>query len=102
MRNVNGEELLDWMAVLTCGHVINAGSSMPASMGDPMCAQLQGGEMTCARCRTSRTVTKAGLWDQATWEQARDKRWQEEHLASLAHHLGRCPCDPAPEAARAA
>lgn len=110
MKNMNGDELLDWMAVLDCQHVERIGT-MPASMGDPMCARLMAGDgdarvrcTSCGQARRSiggahawaddpwRAVTYAGLWDWARWEQVRDERWRGEHLRSWAHAAGRCPC----------
>jgi hypothetical protein len=94
VKNTFGEELLDWMAVLDCKHVVML-HPMPASMGDPMCARRAGTTMTCEFCGRVRTVLSAGLWDWTVWERYRDERWREQHLKSLAHAQGWCPCDPA-------
>ena len=108
MLNMNGEELLDWMAVLECGHVERL-HQMPAHMGDQVCARLMnGGQERCSECGRRRrdvqryaedpwrAVTYAGLWDWARWEQVRDARWAEEHARSLAHAMGHCICAPEP------
>ena len=96
MINTYGEELLDWMAVLDCKHVVMLYQGMPASMADPACIRRVGGPMTCERCRQPRTVLKAGLWDWTVWEQYRDERWREQHLRSLGHAQGWCVCEPDP------
>jgi len=95
MRNVAGEELLDWMAVLDCKHVASL-HQMPASMGDTVCARLAGQTRVCDSCRAPRTVVRAGMWDWTVWEQMRDERNLEQHLVSLAHSMGWCLCEPEP------
>lgn len=95
MLNMNGEELLDWMAVLDCKHAVPLNCQMPASMGDPMCVRLPGQPMTCRHCNAGRTVVRAGLWDWTVWEEMRDERNLERHLVSLAHAQGWCLCEPA-------
>ena len=109
MKNMNGDELYDWMAVLDCKHVERL-HQMPAHMGDPMCARLMAdGYLRCTSCGQARrsvargaedpwrAVTYAGLWDWARWEQVRDERWREQHLRSLGHAMGWCPCAAAGE-----
>lgn len=112
MLNMNGEELLDWMAVLDCKHVVMLHPQMPASMGNPAALRMAGQQMTCEHCtaevartlpgyphfhrppyQVARTVLSAGLWDWTVWEQNRDERWREKHLKSLAHAQGWCPCE---------
>jgi hypothetical protein len=111
--NMLGEELLDWMAVLDCKHVVMLHPQMPASMGDPACLRRVGTTMTCEHCtaeaarasaewpyshrrpyQVTRTVLSAGLWDWTVWERYRDERWREQHLRSLAHTMGWCACEP--------
>jgi hypothetical protein len=99
MLNMAGEELLDWMVVLDCKHVVMLHPQMPASMGDLACKRRVGTTMTCEHCKVTRTVLSAGLWDWTVWEQYRDERWREQHLVSLAHQMGWCVCDPCPPAA---
>lgn len=91
MRNTFGEELLDWMAVLDCKHTPVL-CRMPAGFGEAVCARLTGQTMKFPWCGTDQTVVRAGLWDTDEWERLRDERMREQHLASLGHALGWCPC----------
>lgn len=106
MKNMAGDELYDWMAVLECGHVESL-RQMPARMGDVVCARMTSHRCTsCGVARRGiggvhrdaedpfRTVTYAGLWDWARWERARDERWHREHVRSLGHSMGWCGCEP--------
>lgn len=104
------------MLVLDCKHVVPRGP-MPPWIANLTCLPATGSTTWCDDCtadrerrahdlrpyypRTpqpvARTVVRAGLWDWAVWEQMNDERGREKHLKSLAHHIGRCSCEPEKE-----